>query len=163
MWRAVYQKAAQAAEARAAALLAGHVYQLHGRRAVAVVLDGGGAPLAPGDRCDLEVPWAFVLEGWALYADQPGLLVLDVLVCADYAAYPDFVSIVGDPPPGLGDPLDPLTPADKGRDDNLADWTVRLPRGRVLRVAVVSNDPADPEAPEAAPGRATLTLFVRAA
>jgi len=152
MWRAVYEKAAQAAEARAAALLADHGYRQHGRRAVAVVLDGGGAALAPGARCDLELPWAYVLEGWALYGEPAGVLALDVLAAADYAGYPNFVSLCADAPPTLGDPAG--DPADKNRDEELTNWVVQLPRGRVLRVAVVSN---------AAVVRATLTLLLRAA
>lgn len=152
MWRAVYEKAAQAAEARAGALLAEHVYRQHGRRAVAIVLDGAGAALAPGARCDLELPWAYVLEGWALYGEPAGVLALDVLVASDYLAYPSFASVCASNPPTLGDPAG--DPADKNRDEELTDWLVQLPRGRVLRVAVASN---------AAVVRATLTLFLRAA
>ena len=149
MWRSVYKKAADAAEARLAALLADHVYRQHGRRAVSVILDGGGAVLTAGARCDLEVPWAYIVEGWVLYADQPGGLVLDLLVAADYTAYGSFVSIAGGSPPTL----DALAPTDKARADELPDWNVQLPRGRVLRVAVTSADVVT---------RATLTLFLRA-
>lgn len=46
MWRDVYRKAAQAAEARLAQLLAEHVYHLHGRRALTIVVEG--APEAAG-------------------------------------------------------------------------------------------------------------------
>jgi hypothetical protein len=164
LWRSVYQKAGEIARVRAGELVAQHVYHLHGVRAVAVVFDGGGTPLVVGDRCDLELPWAYVVEGWALYADQPGTLALDVRACAGYGEYPAFASVVADAPPGLGDPPgDPAgSPTDKGRDDELTDWVVRFPRGTVLRLAVAANDPPDPGAPGAAPTRATLTLYVRA-
>lgn len=174
LWRGVYQKAAEAAEARLGALLAAHVYRLHGRRAVAVVLDGGAAPLTPGVRCDLELPWAYVLEGWALYAGRPdggGTLRLDLRVTTDYGAFPSFVSIcAADANPTLGDPPgDPLgLPTDKNRDDLLEDWAVAHPRGTILRVEVLPVDPAalpgDPPDPAATPvvTQATLTLFLRA-
>ena len=163
MWRGVYQKAAAVAEAGARALLAEHVYRQHGRRAVSVVLDGGGLPLTAGTRCDLELPWAYVVEGWALYAGGPPFdpvlppetwsLVLDLLVAGDFAAFPDFVSITGGAPPALD--LAGAFP-DKARAESvqLDGWAVALPRGRVLRVAVVSAETVS---------LATLTLFLRAA
>ena len=49
MWRSVYKKAADAAEARFAVQLDDHVYQSHGRRALTIVVDsveGGGAGTA---------------------------------------------------------------------------------------------------------------------
>jgi hypothetical protein len=153
LWRRVYRTAAAAAEARARELLAAHVYERHGQRAVAVVLDGGGAVLTPGVKCDLELPWAYVLEGWALYAGLPaagGALELDLLVADTPAAFPSFASIVGGSTPPALDAVDaPLM----ARDVELTDWAVAHPRGRVLRVAVVSAE---------AITLATLTLFVRA-
>lgn len=150
LWRNVYKKAAQAAEARLAQLLSEHVYHLHGRRALAVVLDGGGAVLTPGTKCDLELPWAYVVEGWALYADQVGVLGLDLQVATSYTTYPVMESICGETPPGLTDALKNTAPV-------LTDWTMALPRGTVLRV-VVAAAPAP-----VAVQLATLTLYVRAA
>jgi len=151
LWRSVYRKAADAAELRVQALLGDHVQQRHGRRAVAVVLDGGGATLTVGAKCDLELPWAFQLEGWALYATASGSLALDLEASASYTAFPaDLTSICG-----TGTPTPPaLTAAAKARSDDLTGWTpTALPRGAVLRVLVDSASGIS---------LATLTLFVRA-
>lgn len=145
MWRSVYRKAADAAEARLQALLAQHVYQQHGRRALTVVVDGGGAALVAGDGPDVELPWAYVVEGWALYADQPGSAVLD-LAATDYASFPAAASICGGSPPTLAS-------AQKARGDDVGAWTAALPRGTVLRPVLASAS---------AVTRLSLTLWVRA-
>jgi hypothetical protein len=150
MWRGVYRKAAEAAEAVVATLLERHVYHLHGRRAVTVVLDGGGAALATGEKCDLELPWAYVLEAWALYADQAGDLVVDLQRGAGLATYPgDLASLCA----GDGALKPTLSAAAAARSEDLTGWTPALPRGCVLRVAVQSA---------ATVRLVTLTLHLRA-
>ena len=59
-----------------------------------------GEALAAGDGCDVELPWAYVVEGWALYADQSGSAVLD-LRTATYATFPTLTSICGGAKPTL--------------------------------------------------------------
>jgi len=145
MWRSVYRKAADAAEARLQALLAEHVYHLHGRRAIVFVVDGAGAPLAAGPGCDVELPWAYVLEGWALYADASGSAVLD-LRTATYATFPALASICASAKPTL-------TSAQKAQDTALTGWTTALPRGTVLRPVLESASTVT---------RLSLTLWVRA-
>jgi hypothetical protein len=147
MWRSVYRKAADAAEARLQALLAEHQYHLHGRRAIVFVVDGAGAELVPGEGCDVELPWAYVLEGWALYADAVGSATVD-LQAATFADFPTFSSLCAGAPPAL-------VAEDKaqGGAGDLTGWTTALPRGTVLRPVL-----------EAAGGvtRVSLTLWVRA-
>ena len=148
MWRSVYQKAADAAEARLQGLLERHVGERHGRRAVAVPMGGGSGTLAAGLVCDLEVPWAYVLEGWALYANASGSLAVDVLKSAGYATFPgDLASLVG---AGVGPSL---AGAAKNRSEALTGWDTALPRGCLLRVVVTSATTVS---------TATLTLLVRA-
>ena len=147
LWRNVYRKAAEAAEARLQALLAEHVYHLHGRRGLAIVLDGGGVALTAGARADLELPWAYLVEGWALYADQAGSVVVDLRASASYAAFPAATSICAGARPSLTD-------AQKATDTALPGWTTALPRGTVLRVLVESAETLT---------LATLTLYLRAA
>jgi hypothetical protein len=146
MWRGVYRKAAAAAEARLQALLAEHVYHLHGRRALYFWVDGGGAVLAPGAGGDAELPWAYVVEGWALYADAPGDAVLDLRIATSYATYPTATSICGGAPPTLAGAL-------KATSTDLTGWTTFLPRGTVLRPVLQSA---------ASVSRLSLTLYVRA-
>jgi hypothetical protein len=146
MWRGVYQKAAAAAEARLRALLAEHVYQQHGRRALYFWVDGGGAVLAPGAGGDAELPWAYVVEGWALYADAAGDAVLDLQVATSYATFPTATSICGGAPPTLAG-------AQKATSTDLTGWTTALPRGTVLRPVLQSA---------ASVSRLSLTLYVRA-
>lgn len=148
MWRSVYQKAADAAEGRLQALLGQHVAERHGRRALCVVFDGGGATVATGVKADVELPWAFRLEGWALYATASGALTVGLQQSAGLATFPaDLASVTGT---GVAPNL---TGAQKARSEDLTGWTVSLPRGAILRATV-----------DAASGitGATLTLFLRA-
>jgi len=145
MWRSVYRKATEAAEARVQALLAEHQYHLHGRRAIVFVVDGGGAALVPGDGPDAELPWAYVVEGWALYADAVGSAVLD-LRTATYATFPVLSSICASAKPTL-------TSAQKAQATDVSTWTTALPRGTVLRPVLESASTVT---------RLTLTLWVRA-
>jgi hypothetical protein len=145
LWRTVYQKAADAAEGRTRALLNAHRYRLHGREALAIVLDGGGQALTTGEKCDLELPWAYQLEAWALYADQVGSLVVDLQTAASISAYPTTASICGGSPPTL-------TGAQAARSEDVGAWTQGLPQGTVLRVRVNSA---------ATVTLATLTLHLR--
>lgn len=55
MWRTVYKKAADAAEARLAAQLDEHVYQAHGRRALTIVIEGEASGDGGGEVEDLYV------------------------------------------------------------------------------------------------------------
>lgn len=146
MWRSVYRKAAAAAEARLQTLLAQHVQERHGRRAIVVVVDGAGAALAAGPGPDVELPWAYVVEGWALYADAPGSAVLDLRVATSYATYPTATSICAGAPPTLAG-------AQKATSTDLPGWTTALPRGTVLRPVLESA---------ASVSRLSLTLYVRA-
>jgi hypothetical protein len=146
LWRTVYRKAADAAEDRMSDLLNEHRYRQHGRRAVAIILDGGGQALTPGEKCDLELPWAYQLEAWALYAAQAGSLVVDLRTATGIAAYPAVASICGPTPPTL-------TNAQKARSEDLSAWTtVGLPQGTILRATITSA---------ATITLATLTLHLR--
>jgi hypothetical protein len=147
MWRSVYRKAAEAAEARTQALLAEHVYHLHGRRAIVFTVDGGGAPLVPGDGPDVELPWGYVLEGWSLYAHESGSAVLDLVTADSFDTFPTLASIVGS-----GTPPE-LVGAQAERSGTLAGWTTALPRGTVLRAVLVSASTVT---------FLSLTLWVRA-
>ena len=148
LWRTVYKKAADAAQERAVALLNAHTYDLHGRRAVAVVLDGGGGDIQPGQKCDLELPWQYQLEGWALYADVAGDLDVELLRATRIEDYPTMGSVTPN-----ADTRPKLEAADKAHSEDTTDWVTPLPRGAVLRVQVLTA---------ATVRLATLTLYVRA-
>src|SRR5215831_9432608 len=146
LWRTVYQKAAAVAEKRAQALVRDHTYRRHGRRALVVVLDRGGSALTTGEKCDVELPWAYQLEAWALYANASGSLVVDLRTCSGISTYPTVSSICGSTPPTL-------TSAQAARSEDLSAWTsVGLTRGTVLRVQVTTA---------ATITLATLTLHLR--
>ena len=146
LWRNVYRKAAEAAEARLQQLLSEHTYHLHGRRAIVFVADGGGAALTAGAGADVELPWAYVVEGWALYADQAGSAVVDLRAAASYAAFPTATSICASAKPTLSS-------AQKATSTTLTGWTTALPRGTVLRPVLDSASTVT---------RVSLTLYVRA-
>ena len=101
--------------------------------------------LEPGEGPDIEFPWAYVIEGWTLYADQVGSAVLD-LRATDYATFPTATSICGSAKPTLAS-------AQKATSSTLTGWTTALPRGTVLRPVLESAS---------AVTRLSLTLYVRA-
>lgn len=148
LWRTVYKKAAEAAEARAVALLNAHAYDLHGRRGIAVIFDGGGADLQPGQKCDLELPWQYQLEGWALYADREGDLDVELLRAPRIDDYPTMGSVTPN-----ADTRPKLAAAQKAHSEDTTDWLTPLPRGAILRVQILTA---------ATIRLATLTLYVRA-
>lgn len=146
--RLVYRKAAAAAEARAQALLDDHLYHLHGRRALVIVLDGGGTTLMAGTKLDLEVPWAYQVEGWALYSPLEGSVVVDLQRCAGFADYPAGLASIC----GAGRPT--LDAEQKHRSEDVSEWgATALARGNVVRVLVDTVEDVT---------LVTLTLFVRA-
>jgi hypothetical protein len=143
MWREVDRRATDAARA----LLADHVYQHHGRRAVVFTVDGGGEALSAGDGPDVELPWAYVLEGWSLYAHESGSAVLDLRAATSYATFPTMTSLCAAAKPTLSG-------AQKAQDAGLTGWTTALPRGTVLRAVLESASTVT---------FLSLTLYVRAA
>ena len=102
--------------------------------------------LVPGDGPDSEFPWAYVVEGWTLYADQVGSAVLDLRIAGSYATFPTMTSICGSAKPTLSS-------AQKATSTTLTGWTTALPRGAVLRPVLESAS---------AVTRLSLTLYVRA-
>ena len=146
LWRTVYQKAAQVAERRARELLRDHTYRRHARRSLVIVVDGAGAALTPGNGPDVELPWAYALEGWALYADQSGSAVLDLRTAASSSAWPTVSSICGSTPPTLSG-------AQQARSTDVSAWSPGLTQGTVLRPVLVSA---------ATVTRLTLNLWLRA-
>lgn len=102
--------------------------------------------LSPGEGPDIEFPWAYVIEGWTLYADQAGSAVLDLRVATSYATFPTLTSICGSAKPTLSG-------AQKATSTTLTGWTTALPRGTVLRPVLESAS---------AVTRLSLTLYVRA-
>jgi hypothetical protein len=146
MWRTVFAKAAQVADQHIQAALLDHRYRLHGRESLNVVLDQGGSALTAGTVCDVELPWAYQLEAWALYADLVGSLVVDLQAALDPVSWPTVASICGTTPPTLA-------AARAARSTDLSGWLqTALPQGTVLRVQVQSA---------ATITRATLSLFLR--
>ena len=148
LWRSVYRKAAEVAEARTLALLNAHGYQDHGRRAIAVVIDGGGGFILPGPKCDLELPWQYQLEGWALYANTVGTITIELQRAATFDAFPTRTSVTPNPATRPG-----MVGNWKAQSEDTTDWVTPLARGTVLRVEVLTAD---------ALHLATLTLYVRA-
>jgi hypothetical protein len=147
LWRNVYRKAAEAAEARLRALLVEHVTHLHGRRAIVFTVDGGGAALVAGPGPDVELPWAYLVEGWSLYAHESGSATLDLRV-STYATFPTLASICGSGKPALSS-------AQKAQSTDVSGWTqTALPRGTVLRCVLESASTVT---------FLSLTLWVRAA
>lgn len=94
------------------------------------VIDGGGAPITPGIKGDLVVPFNCTIKLIELLADQRGDIILDIWK-ARFADYPPTIagSITGSSQPTLKS-------AEKGQDSTLAGWIPNVSAGDILRLNV---------------------------
>lgn len=99
---------------------------------IVVVLDGGGAAITTGVKCDVEVPFAGTITGWTLTADQTGSIVIDVWK----DTYANFPPVVGDTIAGTEKPT--LSAVAKNQDLALTTWTTAVAVGDILRFNVDS-------------------------
>lgn len=113
---------------------------------VIVVIDGGGAAITTGVKCDLTLDFAGVIEAATLLADQSGSIVIDVWKDT-YANYPptDADSITASAPPTISSAV-------KSQDTTLTGWTTAVAAGDTLRFNVDSATTVT---------RVTLALKVR--
>ena len=98
--------------------------------AIEFLIEGAGSTITTGIKGDLIVPYNCVISGWALYADQIGSIVIDVLKSTP-AAFPPTVSITGTDIPTLSSQTNALSVA-------LTGWTTTLNTNDVLRFKVNS-------------------------
>jgi hypothetical protein len=97
------------------------------------VIDGGGSAITTGVKGDLILPpWAGVITGVQLLADQSGSIVVD-LWKDDYAHYPPTVA---DTITASAKPT--LSSATKYTDSTLTGWTTAFSAGDTLRLNVDS-------------------------
>ena len=101
-----------------------------GVRAIAFIIDGGGATPSTGVQGDLSIPFACTINSVTMLADQSGSIVVDILKSA-YAAYPPVSSICGAAPPTI-------STATKSTDTTLTGWTTSIAAGDCLRFSVSS-------------------------
>jgi hypothetical protein len=102
-------------------------------RAIAFVIDGGGAVITTGIKGDLSIPFACTITGVRLLADQSGSIVVNVWKDT-YANYPPDVSdkITASAPPTISTAL-------KSDDTTLTGWTGKsIAAGDTLRFNVDS-------------------------
>lgn len=84
------------------------------------IIDGGGQAITTGSKGYLKIPFRCMITGWALYADQPGAIVIDVKGSHN-AIFPSFTSIAGSEKPHL----DTIAPQ-FNLDYDLTSWTTKV-------------------------------------
>jgi len=97
------------------------------------IIDNFGAAILPGEKSDIQVPFACTIQSWTALADQTGNISVDIWK-TDYANYPPTVanSIVGASPILVSG-------ADKATDSTLSGWTTSVAAGDILRFNVNSS------------------------
>lgn len=99
---------------------------------IVMSVDGGTAPIAPGVKGDLPVPFDGEIVGWTLLADQPGDVTVDV-----------WADSFGNFPPTDADSITaaaPMTLAGSDKAEGSADtWIKALSQGATLRYVVEAS------------------------
>lgn len=115
--------------------------------AIVFVIDGGGATISTGIKGDLRIPFACILTGWTLLADQSGAIVIDVWRDT-LANYPPTDA---DALPGSGKEPTISASGTNAEDTSITDWTSDdIAAGDCLRFNVDSVSSIQ---------RVTLTLY----
>ena len=99
---------------------------------ISFIIDGGGSAIATGQKGHMEVPFACVIFGWTILADQAGSIVVDVWK----DTYANFPPTVGDTIAGSEKPT--LDGAQKNQDLDLTTWDAAVDDGDILAFNVDS-------------------------
>lgn len=102
------------------------------RRAIYLVLDGGGQAITTGVKADVRVPYSGTITGWELVANASGSIVIDVWK----DTYANFPPTVADTIAGTEKPT--LSSAIKNQDTALTTWTTAVTAGDWIRFNVDS-------------------------
>ena len=92
--------------------------------AISITIDGGGSIPTPGSKGFVQVPYAGVITGWTLIADQAGSAQITVKK-STYGAFPTTVSIVASAPPAM-------TSAQKQTSTSVSTWTTAFSAGDIF-------------------------------
>ncbi len=102
------------------------------KRAITLVLDGGGQALTTGVKADVRVPYSGTITGWEIVANASGSIVIDVWK----DTYANFPPTVADTIAGTEKPT--LSSATKNQDTTLSTWTTTVTAGDWIRFNVDS-------------------------
>jgi hypothetical protein len=98
-----------------------------------LIESAGGAPISPGIKGDLFIPYDCTIVEWWMFGDQAGNMVVDILR-----------DVPGAFPPGVGDSIVGGTPPklinQSVRSGDAADWQKVIPANSVLRYSILSAD-----------------------
>ncbi len=99
---------------------------------IGVTIDGNGSAITTGLKALVAVPFAGVITGWDIVADQSGSVVIDVWK-TNYASAPPTVAntIAGSEKPTLSG-------AQKNQDLSLSTWTTTVTAGDIIAFNVDS-------------------------
>jgi hypothetical protein len=95
-----------------------------------VTIDGGGSTPAAGSKGFLQVPFAGIITGWTLIADQSGSASITVKK-GTFAGFPTNTSIVASAPPTLSS-------QQNATSSTLTGWTTAIAAGDVLEFVLAS-------------------------
>lgn len=97
------------------------------------IIDGAGAAITTGIKGDVVIPFACIIKGVTLLADQAGSIVIDI-----------WKDIYANYPPVDGDSITSATPPtisagnSKSQDNTLSSWTTAVASGDTIRFNVDS-------------------------
>lgn len=102
------------------------------KRAITLVLDGGGQAITTGIKADVRVPYSGTITGWEIISSVSGSIVIDVWK----DTYANFPPTVADTIAGTEKPT--LSSASKNQDTTLSTWTTSVTAGDWIRFNVDS-------------------------
>ena len=102
------------------------------KRAITLVLDGGGQAITTGIKADVRVPYSGTITGWEIISSVSGSIVIDVWK----DTYANFPPTVADTIAGTEKPT--LSSASKNPDTTLSTWTTSVTAGDWIRFNVDS-------------------------
>lgn len=97
------------------------------------ILDGAGQVVQTGVVGDLIIPFACIITGWTLIADQVGSIVVDIWK----TSYTDYPPTISNSITGTGKPS--LVMTDKAQSNDLSGWTPNISLGDIIRYNIVSS------------------------
>jgi len=90
-----------------------------GLNGIGISLDGGGFPIAPGTYGFIQVPRACVIKSWKMFADQTGVISVDIWK----TTYDNYPPTENNSMPGSSSRYPTISGSLKASSDDVTTWS----------------------------------------